>query len=61
MSKYVKYRVYSITIYSYHCRFATRRVMLLEFSQYMENYLWTNFSEKVSCKFCVKKIENIFF
>lgn len=29
-------------------RFATRRVMLLEFSQYLENYLWPNYhSDKV--------------
>ena len=25
-------------------RFAIRRVMLLEFSQYLENYLWPNFN-----------------
>ena len=30
-------------------RFAIRRVMLLEFSQYLENYLWPNFTpDKVS-------------
>ncbi|CAH1791178.1 unnamed protein product [Owenia fusiformis] len=29
-------------------RFASRRVMLLEFSQYLENYMWPNFTEKAT-------------
>ncbi|KAM4663551.1 RNA helicase aquarius [Discoglossus pictus] len=31
-------------------RFAIRKIMLLEFSQYLENYLWLNYSPKVSSK-----------
>ena len=27
------------------CSFAVHRVMLLEFSQYLENYLWPNYSD----------------
>uniref|UniRef100_A0A8B9KSI8 RNA helicase aquarius n=1 Tax=Astyanax mexicanus TaxID=7994 RepID=A0A8B9KSI8_ASTMX len=29
-------------------RFAIRKIMLLEFSQYLENYLWVNYSPEVS-------------
>ncbi|XP_055013721.1 LOW QUALITY PROTEIN: RNA helicase aquarius [Boleophthalmus pectinirostris] len=29
-------------------KFAIRKIMLLEFSQYLENYLWVNFSPEVS-------------
>ncbi|KAK3563005.1 hypothetical protein QTP86_013270 [Hemibagrus guttatus] len=29
-------------------KFAIRKIMLLEFSQYLENYLWVNYSPKVS-------------
>ncbi|XP_012504572.1 PREDICTED: intron-binding protein aquarius [Propithecus coquereli] len=32
------------------CRFAIRKIMLLEFSQYLENYLWMNYSPEVSSK-----------
>lgn len=28
--------------------FSTKRIMMLEFSRYMENYLWSHFSEKAS-------------
>nr|XP_026246123.1 RNA helicase aquarius [Urocitellus parryii] len=31
-------------------RFAIRKIMLLEFSQYLENYLWMNYSPEVSSK-----------
>ncbi|KAM9064638.1 RNA helicase aquarius isoform X1 [Sarcophilus harrisii] len=31
-------------------RFAIRKIMLLEFSQYLENYLWINYSPEVSSK-----------
>ncbi|XP_069805390.1 RNA helicase aquarius [Dendropsophus ebraccatus] len=31
-------------------RFAIRKIMLLEFSQYLENYLWLNYSPEVSSK-----------
>ncbi|KFW71326.1 Intron-binding protein aquarius, partial [Pygoscelis adeliae] len=31
-------------------KFAIRKIMLLEFSQYLENYLWMNYSPKVSSK-----------
>ncbi|CAH2328296.1 RNA helicase aquarius [Pelobates cultripes] len=31
-------------------RFAIRRIMLLEFSQYLENYLWLNYSPEVSSR-----------
>ncbi|XP_018426684.1 PREDICTED: intron-binding protein aquarius [Nanorana parkeri] len=31
-------------------RFAIRKIMLLEFSQYLENYLWVNYSAEVSSK-----------
>uniref|UniRef100_A0A7M4FPY1 RNA helicase aquarius n=1 Tax=Crocodylus porosus TaxID=8502 RepID=A0A7M4FPY1_CROPO len=31
-------------------RFAIRKIMLLEFSQYLENYLWMNYSSEVSSK-----------
>eukprot|EP00794_Sanderia_malayensis_P020018 gene20018-21979_t len=31
-------------------RFPIRRIMLLEFSQYLENYLWPNFDDKKSSK-----------
>ncbi|XP_075700839.1 RNA helicase aquarius [Rhinoderma darwinii] len=31
-------------------RFAIRKIMLLEFSQYLENYLWLNYSAEVSSK-----------
>ncbi|XP_040267292.1 RNA helicase aquarius [Bufo bufo] len=31
-------------------RFAIRKIMLLEFSQYLENYLWLNYSLEVSSK-----------
>ncbi|XP_073433968.1 RNA helicase aquarius [Dendrobates tinctorius] len=31
-------------------RFAIRKIMLLEFSQYLENYLWMNYSPDVSSK-----------
>ncbi|KAL8169332.1 UNVERIFIED_CONTAM: hypothetical protein K2H54_045627 [Gekko kuhli] len=30
--------------------FAIRKIMLLEFSQYLENYLWMNYSSEVSSK-----------
>jgi Intron-binding protein aquarius N-terminus len=33
----------SVNFFS-QCSFATHRVMLLEFSQYLENYLWPNYS-----------------
>ncbi|TNN22455.1 Intron-binding protein aquarius [Liparis tanakae] len=29
-------------------KFAIRKIMLLEFSQYLENYLWVNYTPKVS-------------
>lgn len=29
-------------------KFAIRKIMLLEFSQYLENYLWVNYTEEVS-------------
>uniref|UniRef100_A0AAQ4S0I3 RNA helicase aquarius n=1 Tax=Gasterosteus aculeatus aculeatus TaxID=481459 RepID=A0AAQ4S0I3_GASAC len=32
----------------YILRFAIRKIMLLEFSQYLENYLWVNYTPKVS-------------
>uniref|UniRef100_A0A667YTH2 RNA helicase aquarius n=1 Tax=Myripristis murdjan TaxID=586833 RepID=A0A667YTH2_9TELE len=32
----------------YISRFAIRKIMLLEFSQYLENYLWVNYTPKVS-------------
>nr|XP_005006379.1 LOW QUALITY PROTEIN: intron-binding protein aquarius [Cavia porcellus] len=31
-------------------RFAIRKIMLLEFSQYLENYLWMNYSPEMSSK-----------
>ncbi|CAI5764076.1 RNA helicase aquarius [Podarcis lilfordi] len=31
-------------------KFAIRKIMLLEFSQYLENYLWMNYSPEVSSK-----------
>ncbi|KFP16192.1 Intron-binding protein aquarius, partial [Egretta garzetta] len=31
-------------------KFAIRKIMLLEFSQYLENYLWINYSPEVSSK-----------
>uniref|UniRef100_A0A8C5R317 RNA helicase aquarius n=1 Tax=Leptobrachium leishanense TaxID=445787 RepID=A0A8C5R317_9ANUR len=31
-------------------KFAIRKIMLLEFSQYLENYLWLNYSPEVSSK-----------
>ncbi|OWK62012.1 RNA helicase aquarius isoform X2 [Lonchura striata] len=31
-------------------KFAIRKIMLLEFSQYLENYLWKNYSPEVSSK-----------
>nr|XP_033807712.1 RNA helicase aquarius isoform X1 [Geotrypetes seraphini] len=31
-------------------RFSIRKIMLLEFSQYLENYLWVNYSPEVSSK-----------
>ncbi|KAG8560658.1 hypothetical protein GDO81_015068 [Engystomops pustulosus] len=31
-------------------RFAIRKIMLLEFSQYLENYLWLNYAPEVSSK-----------
>ncbi|XP_054826710.1 RNA helicase aquarius isoform X2 [Eublepharis macularius] len=31
-------------------KFAIRKIMLLEFSQYLENYLWVNYSPEVSSK-----------
>jgi hypothetical protein len=31
-----------------YCSFNTRRIALLEISQYLENYLWPNFDEKSS-------------
>ncbi|XP_006274043.1 RNA helicase aquarius [Alligator mississippiensis] len=31
-------------------KFAIRKIMLLEFSQYLENYLWINYSSEVSSK-----------
>uniref|UniRef100_A0A5F9C7S8 RNA helicase aquarius n=1 Tax=Oryctolagus cuniculus TaxID=9986 RepID=A0A5F9C7S8_RABIT len=31
-------------------RFAIRKIMLLEFSQYLENYLWLNYSPEMSSK-----------
>lgn len=37
-------------------RFAIRRVMLLEFSQYLENYLWPNFDPDKVSKFDILKI-----
>ncbi|XP_057663610.1 RNA helicase aquarius [Diorhabda carinulata] len=30
------------------CNFSIRRIMILEFSQYLENYLWPNYSPKAS-------------
>ncbi|XP_072555037.1 RNA helicase aquarius isoform X2 [Paramormyrops kingsleyae] len=30
------------------CKFAIRKIMLLEFSQYLENYLWVNYTPDVS-------------
>uniref|UniRef100_A0A3B1IVS0 RNA helicase aquarius n=1 Tax=Astyanax mexicanus TaxID=7994 RepID=A0A3B1IVS0_ASTMX len=35
-------------VYSDGQQFAIRKIMLLEFSQYLENYLWVNYSPEVS-------------
>ncbi|XP_073465795.1 RNA helicase aquarius [Aquarana catesbeiana] len=37
-------------------KFAIRKIMLLEFSQYLENYLWVNYSAEVSSKAYVMSI-----
>lgn len=34
----------------FQSKFAIRKIMLLEFSQYLENYLWVNYSPEVSTK-----------
>ena len=39
-------KLYILSVY----RFASARVVLLEFSQYLENYLWPNFNPKVASK-----------
>ena len=36
-------------------RFSVKRAMLLEFSQYLENYLWPNFNAAKVCKHAKKK------
>ena len=36
-------------------RFSVKRAMLLEFSQYLENYLWPNFNATKVCKHAKKK------
>ena len=38
-------------------RFSVKRAMLLEFSQYLENYLWPNFNAAKVCKHAKKKRE----
>ncbi len=35
------------------CRFAVRAVMGLEFSQYLENYLWPHFTAERVCVWAV--------
>ncbi|KAJ7344898.1 hypothetical protein JRQ81_000848 [Phrynocephalus forsythii] len=37
-------------------KFAIRKIMLLEFSQYLENYLWVNYSPEVSSKAYVMSV-----
>ena len=36
-------------------RFSVKRAMLLEFSQYLENYLWPNFNAAKVCKHAKKE------
>ena len=36
-------------------RFSVKRAMLLEFSQYLENYLWPNFNAAKVCKHAKKR------
>uniref|UniRef100_A0A8D3DPT1 RNA helicase aquarius n=1 Tax=Scophthalmus maximus TaxID=52904 RepID=A0A8D3DPT1_SCOMX len=38
----------SVVLPFYIFRFAIRKIMLLEFSQYLENYLWVNYTPEVS-------------
>jgi len=33
--------------------FSVKRIMMLEFSQYLENYLWPNYDEKASVEHCL--------
>ena len=40
-------------------RFSVKRAMLLEFSQYLENYLWPNFNAAKVCKHEKKAILRI--
>lgn len=44
---YFEYSQFKNAINFVFDRFSTRRVMLLEFSQYLENYLWPNYSTEV--------------
>ncbi|XP_007576287.1 RNA helicase aquarius [Poecilia formosa] len=46
--------VYEKEIFS--SKFAIRKIMLLEFSQYLENYLWVNYTPEVSSKAFIMSI-----